>query len=265
MMFPATGRWLTGIGRVLLAAAGLAIAAQGAQGRSLAQIEASGGRILIATEGTFPPFNVFKGAQLTGFEVELANLVVARMGLQAEWKAVEFNSLIPGLARDRWDIAVASHSITEERAKIVTFANPHYCSGGVIVATDPAVKTAKDLAGKVVAVQTGTMFQHFAQKVPGTRGIRSFQQDTEARSALITGHADAWITDRFTALELVRRLSNSSVRIGEFLYIDRLAAVVAKDNTPLVLAWNRALAQVQADGSYAALSQRYFGMDVRCK
>jgi polar amino acid transport system substrate-binding protein len=243
----------------------LALACGSLEARTLAQIRASGGRIVIATEGRFPPFSMFKGAQLTGFEVELANLVLARMGLQEEWKATEFNALLPGLAQDRWDIVVASHSITPEREKIVTFAAPHYCSGNVIVAADAAIQTSKDLVGRIVAVQKGTTYQQQAQKIAGIREIRSFPQDTDARSALITGHVDAWVTDRFSALDLLRRIRGSNLHLGEFLVIDRAAAVVAKGNTTLVEEWNRALAQVQADGSYAALSRRYFGEDVRCK
>jgi len=243
----------------------LAFVAGVPQARTLEQIRASGGRILLATEGKFPPFNVFRGAQLTGFEVELGNLVVARMGLQAEWKATEFNSLLPGLAQDRWDIAVASHSITPERERIVSFAAPHYCSGNVIVAADHSIRSGADLAGKVVAVQKGTTYQQQVERIPGVRAIHTFPQDVAARSALLTGKADAWVTDRFSALELVRRMPNSSLHIGDYLVVDRLAAAVAHDNLALRDAWNQALGQVLADGSYAALSRRYFGEDVRCR
>jgi len=236
-----------------------------ASARTLEEIRADGNRVHLATEGKFPPFNIFKGAQLTGFEVDLANLIVARMGMQAEWKAIDFNGLLTGLQQDRWDIVVASHGITPERARAVTFGDPHYCSGGVIVATNPAIQTAKDLAGKTIAVQTGTTYFGHVKLIPGVKDIRNFPQDTDARSALLTGRVDAWVTDRFTALDLFKRIPNSDLHMGEFLFIDHLAAAFAKGNTGLAEAWNKGLAETMKDGSYAELSRRYFGEDVRCK
>lgn len=233
--------------------------------RTIEEIHRDGNRIILATEGKFPPFNIFKGTQLTGFEVELAELVTARMGLKFEWKAIDFNGLLTGLQQNRWDLVIASHGITEERAKAVTFADPHYCSGGVIVATNPAINTAHDLAGKVVAVQTGTTYLENARKIASLKEIKNFPQDTDARSALLTGRVDAWVTDRFTALEMLKMAPNAGMHIGEFLFVDRLAAAVAKGNMSLVQAWNQGLAQTMRDGSYEALSRKYFGQDVRCK
>jgi polar amino acid transport system substrate-binding protein len=247
-----------------LAAAALCLAGP-SSARTLEQIRHDGGTIRLATEGKFPPFNVFQGAQLTGFEVELAQLVVGRMGLQYEWKAIDFNGLLTGLQQDRWDLVIASHGITAQRAQAVTFADPHYCSGGVIVAIDPGIRTMRDLAGKVVGVQTGTTYLEAARKIAGVKEIKNFPQDTDARSALLTGRVDAWMTDRFTALAVLQATPDAGLRISAFPSVERTAAAVAKGNLPLVEAWNRALAQTMQDGSYTALSVKYFGQDIRCK
>jgi polar amino acid transport system substrate-binding protein len=135
----------------------------------------------------------------------------------------------------------------------------------VIVAVNPTINTAQDLAGKVVAVQTGTTYLENVRKIPGIKEIKNFPQDTDARAAMLTGRVDAWVTDRFTALEAIKMAPEAGMRIGQFLFVDRLAAAVAKGNIALVQAWNRALAQSMQDGSYAALSNKYFGQDVRCK
>ena len=70
------------------------------------------------------PSTTSRGTQLTGFEVEVAELVVKKMGLKLEWKTLGFDALLTGLAQNRWDVVIASHGVTEERAKAVTFANP---------------------------------------------------------------------------------------------------------------------------------------------
>jgi polar amino acid transport system substrate-binding protein len=106
------------------------------QARPLEEIQKSG-TIVLATEGQYAPFNFFKGKQLTGYEVEVGEAVAKKMGLKFEWKTVGFDALLTGLAQDRWDLVVASHGVTEERAKAVTFTHPHYCSGGQIVSLTP--------------------------------------------------------------------------------------------------------------------------------
>ncbi|MDZ7864745.1 ABC transporter substrate-binding protein [Acidovorax sp.] len=233
------------------------------QARTLDEVK-KGGKILVATEGQFAPFNYFKGTKLTGFEVEVAELVAKKMGLAIEWKTLGFDALLTGLGQNRWDVVIASHGVTEERAKAVTFTAPHYCSGGMIIALDPAIKSAKDLAGKVVAVQTGTSYLENVQKLSTIKEMKNFPTDVDARSALSSRRVDAWVTDRFVAKEVVEKNPGAGLKLGEMLFIERIAAAVAKDNSSLAAAWNKALGEVMADGSYATVSKKYFKEDVRC-
>ncbi len=234
-----------------------------AHARPIDEINKSG-TLLVATEGQFSPFNYFKGTTLTGFEVELAELVAAKMGLKVEWKTLGFDALLTGLRQDRWDLVIASHGITEARAKAVTFTAPHYCSGGMIIALDESIRTGKDLAGKVVAVQTGTSYLQNVQKVASIKAMKNFPTDVDARSALSSHRVDAWVTDRFVAKAVVDKNPTAGFKLGELLFIERIAAAVSKGNQPLADAWSQGLAAVLADGSYAELSKKYFNEDVRC-
>ncbi len=245
----------------VLAAATFAFAAQA---RPIDAITKSG-KLVAATEGQFTPFNYFDKGKLTGFEVELAEMLAKKMGLSIEWKTVGFDALLTGLAQDRWDLVIASHGITDERAKAVTFMAPHYCSGGMIVAKQGGARTPKDLAGKNVAVQTGTTYLENVQKLGTAKEVKNFPADSDAQSALVAGRVDAWVTDRFTALESSRKNPQLKLQLGGMLFTERIAAAAAKGNRGLADAWNKALAASYADGSYAKLSKKYFGEDVRCK
>jgi len=248
----------------LAALAAVASFSTPAQARPFDEIKKDG-KIVIATEGQFAPFNFFQGSTLTGFEVDVANALAARMGVKPEWKAIGFDALLAGLNQDRWDMVIASHGITEERSKAVTFAHPHYCGGGVIVAKDPALKSAKDLNGKVVAVQTGTTYLENVKKLPGVKEVKNFPQDTDARSALMTGRVDAWVTDRFAARNALQANPARGLKMGDFLFVERIAPAVAKGNTSLAEAINQALAAIMADGTYAKISEKWFKEDIRCK
>ena len=233
------------------------------QARPLEEIQKSG-TIILGSEGQYAPFNFFKGKQLTGYEIEVAEAVVKKMGLKYEWKTVGFDALLTGLAQDRWDLVIASHAITDERSKAVTFANPHYCSGGIIVAMDDKIRNVKDLTGKVVAVQTGTSYLEQVKKVSGVKEVKNFPQDTDAQRALISKRVDAWVSDKFVAKEAAAKNAKAGFKLGDMLFIERIAPAMAKGNTGLADAWNKAFAEVLADGSYAAVSKKYFNEDVRC-
>lgn len=234
------------------------------QARPWADIEKSG-TLIAATGGDLKPFNYFEGKELTGFEVELTQALAERLGLKLEWKVLSFDSLLAGLQRDRWDLVISSHGITEDRAKVVDFSDPHYCGGATIVAKNPAISKKTDLAGKTVAVQTGTSFLAALQKDPDIGTVKNFPLDRDARAAVVSGRADAWVTDKFVAAEAIRLVPEAGLHIGELLFVERMAAAVGKGNTGLVAAFNQALAGMMADGSYEKLSRKYFDMDIRCQ
>lgn len=246
----------------LVAAAGL-LALGAAQARSIQDIRKSG-TIVIATEGKFAPFNFVDNGKLSGFEIDVANAVAAKMGLKVDWKMMGFDGLLIGLQQDRWDLVIASHGVTDERAKAVTFADPHYCTGGVIISKDGAIKSAKDLAGKVVAVQTGTTYYDAAKKLP-VKDVKNFPQDNSARAALEAGHVDAWVTDKFVGKASLAATPGTALKEGDFIFTEKIAAAVSKGNSALAGDFDKALAAVMADGTYAAISKKWFNEDIRCK
>lgn len=242
----------------------LALLASRAQGRSLEEIRKSG-TIVIATEGAFPPFNFFRGATLTGFEVDVAEALAKRMGVAVEWRALSFDALLAGLRQDRWDVVIASFAITPERSKAVTFADPHYCSGGVIVSRSPSIRARKDLAGKIVAVQVGTTYLETVRKLADVKDVKTFPKDTDARSALVGGRVDAWVTDRFVAKAAVEADRGAGLEIGDYVFVERIAPAVRKGNDALARAIDDALRGIMADGTYEAISRKYMNEDIRCR
>lgn len=248
---------------LLLVIAGLVVGMT-AQARTFDEIKASG-KIIVATEGAYPPFNYYQGSKLTGFEVELAEAMVKKMGLAIEWKALSFDALLAGLSQDRWDMVVASFGITEERARAVTFTNPHYCSGGVIVSRDGSIKTPAMLAGKTVAVQTGSTYMANVQKLPGLKDVKNFPQDSDARAALLNNRVDAWVSDRFVVKNAIESNPNLPLKQGGYLFVEKMAIAVKKGNTSVAAAVDKALADVMADGTYKTLSEKYLKEDIRCQ
>ena len=249
----------------LIAAAALALlGTSAAQARSLDAIQKDG-TIRLATEGYYAPFAFFEGKNLVGFEVDLAQLMAQKMGVKFEWKTVPFDSLLTGLSQDRWDLVISSHGITPEREKAVNFTTPHYCSGAQVIALDASIKNAKDLDGKNVSAQTGTTYLQYVQKnVPGVKRLVNFPTNEAAMNALMTKRVDAWVTERFLAKEMLAKNPKIKFHQGELIFVERIAAAVAKGNQGLADAWNKAFAEALKDGSYAKISQKWFQEDIRC-
>jgi len=242
----------------------LAVTCLSAHGRDLESVKQSG-VLIAATEGSYPPFNFFKGGTLTGFEIELVEVLARKIGLRMDWRSLGFDALLPALQQDRFDLAVSSFGITPAREKAVDFTATYYCSGGQIVSRPGGPKTAADLVGKVVAVQIGTTYAEAVRKVSDIKEAKTFPRDTDAQQNLLAGRVDAWVTDRFVLLDVLAKNPNLPLQAGELLFTERIAFAVKKGNDGLRLAINKAIAEVMADGSYRALSEKYFKQDIRCR
>jgi len=242
----------------------LAVVATTAHARTFEEIKADG-KIIIASEGAFPPFNFFQGPKLSGFEIDVAEALAKKLGVAIEWRALSFDALLAGLRQDRWDLVIASFGITPERAKAVTFTDPHYCSGGVIVAKDAAIKTVADMNGKTIAVQTGTTYLENVKKLPGVGEVKNFPKDTDARAALMAGRVQVWVTDKFVAKQALEADPGAGLKMGDFVFVEKIASAVKKGNGSLEAAYNKALAELLADGTYEAISKKWMKEDIRCR
>lgn len=222
------------------------------------------GTLIAATEGAFFPFNYFEGPKLTGFEVEMAEAVAKKLGLKLEWRVVSFDAQLASIRQDRFDFAIASHGYTEDRARSVDFANPHYCTGGQIAAPKDGPLTVDALKGKLVGVQLATSYYENAKKIPGVQEIKTYKADPEAFSALKAKKVDAWISDKWLIKQTLEKNADSGIVAGEQVFVERVSMIMRKNNADLKEQLNRALAEVIKDGTQAALSQKYFKTDIAC-
>ena len=218
----------------------LTLAALPVQARTFEEIKKAG-TIVVATEGAFPPFNFFKGPTLTGFEVDVAEALAKKLGVAIEWRALSFDALLAGLRQDRWDMVIASFGISRRALEGSDFHGSALLLGRRDCHEGPAIRTVKDLAGKVVVVQTGTTYLEHVRKIPGLKEVKNLPKDTDARSALVAGRADAWVTDASSPRRPSSRTAARASSIGDFVFVERIAMAVKKGNTSLQAALNEAL------------------------
>jgi polar amino acid transport system substrate-binding protein len=232
-------------------------------GRSLAEIKKSGS-VKLAAEGTLVPFNFYQNAKLSGFEVELADLLFARLGVKTDWQTQAFQSLLIGLQNSRYDAVVASLAVTPEREKAVRFVNPHYCSGPVLLSAVGGPKSESDLKGKTTAAKVGTIYFKFLSGIKNLKSAQSLPSNADLIQALVTHRVDAILVNEFAAQNMMKAHTGIAMQIGDKLMEEKLAIAVAKDNSSLQEALNNELRTALNDGSYTKLSMKYFNRDIRC-
>lgn len=105
----------------------------------------------VGMECTYAPFN-FKNAEgeLIGYDVDVAKGVARIIGADLEFVCQEWDGMIPALLANKFDLVVASMSITEKRLEKIDFSSPYRFSVGQLVGSDKIDKDLFDAAGKPI-------------------------------------------------------------------------------------------------------------------
>ncbi|WP_432258844.1 glutamine ABC transporter substrate-binding protein [Cupriavidus sp. TMH.W2] len=214
----------------------------------------------VATDATFPPMEFVENGKRTGFDVELVEAMAKTMGKQVEWTDIDFKGLIPGLVSRRFDMAVSGIYITPERRKVVDFTEPYYIGGlvALVKSGNTTIHTPADLNGKKVSVQVGTKSVNFLRDTyPQVQRVE-VEKNQEMFNLVEIGRADAAVTGKPAATQYVK--TRGGLRMVEQpLTTEEYGMAVRKDTPELTRALNAALAKVKADGTYARLTQKWFG------
>ncbi|RBW71571.1 transporter substrate-binding domain-containing protein [Bacillus taeanensis] len=213
--------------------------------------------------GEFKPFSYFdENGELTGFDVEIGKALAEEMGLEAKAEATPFSGMIAGINADRFDAAVASMGITEERAQKVDFSDPYYISGAqVFTRPDSDIQGLDDLNDETeVAVGLATTYETLAKDY--TTNIQTYDSDVTALRALDQGEHDAVITDLIVGEIAIEESGFSLEPRGEVAGVDEMAVAVKKGDENLLQEINRALEAIKENGTYLEISEKYFGRDI---
>jgi cystine transport system substrate-binding protein len=224
------------------------------------------GSLKIAMEGTYPPFNFKdqKTGQLAGYDVDVAKLLAARLGLKPEFVSTEWSAILAGLAAGRYDVIVSQVGINPKREQSFDFSMPYtYSSPQLIVRKNDSARYASlaDLKGKKVGVGQGSVFEQQAKAVPGII-VKSYPAAPENLQDLAFGRVDAALNDSLMVAYLLKTSSlpiQAGARVGA---VERTGVAFQKGNPLFKAALDKALADAGADGSLAAISVKWFGSDV---
>ncbi|MFE8703415.1 transporter substrate-binding domain-containing protein [Cytobacillus sp. FJAT-54145] len=250
-------KWLKGI---IIGSTILTLAACGSQASTGGMELVEDGKFTYAASGEFKPFSVTEAdGTMTGFDIEVGEAIAEELGLEPVQMKFKFGGIVEGVKSGRFDAAVASHTITEERLQAVNFSTPYYYSGPqIFVRPDSSSETLDDLTDLEIAVSKGSTYEEDARKV--TDNVILYDSDVTALEALSRGKHDAVITDFITGKEAIG--SGMEIEGKELLGKSEQAIAIAKDNEALLEKVNEALETLRENGTLEAISKKYIGEDI---
>jgi arginine/ornithine transport system substrate-binding protein len=227
-------------------------------------------KVRVAVEGNYPPFSKMSpDGKLEGFDIDIARAICAEIKADCTLVQQEWDGMIPALNVKKFDMIVASMTITDERKKAVDFSDPYYdvpsrwvAKAGMFTEATPA-----SLKGKKIAVlRNSPRAKYVAENFKGV-DVLEVAKETDVYLELLAGRADIGIGSSVVSGEALLKKPEGKgyAQVGPVVRIGAGSGVgiaVRKEDTALRDRINVALKGIRANGSYKKLADKYFDFDV---
>ncbi|WP_097037259.1 transporter substrate-binding domain-containing protein [Lactiplantibacillus plantarum] len=205
-----------------------------------------------------------KDNQIKGFDADIATALTKRvLGKNATAKFVQVTSQtrIPLLKNGNIDAIIATMTITPEREKQVDFTNSYFDAGqSLLVKKGSAIKSVKDLnksGTKVLGVTGANSVENIKKAAPKAK-VLELSDYAQAMTALKSGQGVALTTDNGILYGMASQNPGYEVVGGTFTK-EPYGIAVNKGQEPLKKALNKALKEIEADGTYNRILKNWFG------
>jgi len=230
------------------------------ESRDLEQIKAAGVLRWGSDEAGGAPYE-FRDpkdpSRRVGFEVDLAEEIGKRLGLQIEFVQTDWAVLIPALRRGDFDIAMSGIEITPDRREVVDFVGPYYIylQQLVVRADDTRTSSLADLRGKKVGTLNNTAAERILKATPGIEVV-SYDDNVRPYDDLVIGRIDGVLLDLPIALYYAK--PNSRLRFaGEPFGEGEYGIAVRKESPKLREALQKVLIDMIHDGTLRRILEKW--------
>lgn len=211
----------------------------------------------VQTSTLFSQLNETDG-KIRGFDAGLAQLLVRYIlgdETKYDFTQVTSNTRESVLQNDQVDAVFATYSINDDRKAVISFAGPYYSTQQsiLVTASNTDINSVDDLAGKNVAVQSGSTGPEIVEQYAPDAVQQAFSTDEEARQALEQGRVDAYVIDNTMELSDIAKNPGAYRIAGDpFGPTDNygIGLPLDSDGVEFVNAW---LQSIEDDGTWANL------------
>ena len=218
------------------------------------------GKLIMATNAEFPPYEFYEGDEIVGIDAEIAAAVAEELGLELQIEDMAFDAIITAVTSGKADIGAAGMTVTPDREENVSFTDTYAeASQVVIVPEGSEIASPDDLAGKKIGVQLGTTGDIYSADVEDAT-VERYNKGFEAVQSLQSGKIDAVVIDEQPAKVFVEQNEGLEILPDKFTE-EEYAIACAKDNTELVEKINGALESLRDSGALDEIVSKYIAAD----
>ena len=228
------------------------------------QLTGENGTLRVATTVESKPFDYLKNGRFVGFDADFIYQFAKEYGYALEIDTMDFGALLPSLAAERYDLAISSITVTEERKESVLFSDTYYKSPIIMAVlrdntSAGTVKTVADLEHATIGIVTGHSWDLIAQKNYPNAERKYFSSEADALLALSQGKIDALLVDK-TVYAGVRWENSAISCIDESIGEVSNALIFAKEgyDENLLAQVNAFIAKAKENGTLERLSAKWF-------
>lgn len=220
--------------------------------------------LVIGVDDTFAPMGFRdKNNNLVGFDIDYAKAAAKKMGTSVKFQPIDWSTKEAELSSGRIDLIWNGYTITDERKQKVLFTKPYLKNSQVIVTrADSNIKKLDDLAGKVVGLQSQSSAADALNASPIKSKIKTvteYKTNDLALTDLKTGRLDAVVIDEVVINYYMSLQKDSYKVLGESLAPEEYGVGVKKGNEALLNKLQKALDEMNQDGTAAKISEKWFG------
>jgi polar amino acid transport system substrate-binding protein len=230
-------------------------------------------KVCAPNDGTPPSVYHDASGTLVGSEVDLANAIANKLGLQTQMVQSGFAAVIPTLQARQCDVIMATLYIKPEREQVVDFVPYLYSGTGIAVSKEhPAAVTGMDdsLCGKKVMVAIGTTAESLSQEqsekctAAGKQPVDINRNNQAAVSIqqVQNGQMDAYLDTAETIGYYATKTGAQIQLAGEPFGTIKVGAATLKGNTELHNAIQQALDELISDGTYDSILEQWGQADL---
>lgn len=247
--------------------AALALALVGAAGMAQADLLDNirqAKKLRVAIELALPPYGMTNDKmQPYGSDVETAQLIAKDLGVELEIVPATGPTRIPFLQTQKADLAIATLSISPERAKVIDFSTPYSVVQIVVAAPKSmSIKGYADLAGKSIAITRGNVQEmELMQKAVGAQIVR-YDDDATLVTAGVSGQAPI-VSTATTLLQAIQTKNPSREMETKFVVKEFNLGIGIRKEEPKLLAWvNDWVKANRANGKLNAIFKKYHNSEL---
>jgi polar amino acid transport system substrate-binding protein len=219
--------------------------------------EKDDGVIKFATSADYPPFEYYANGQITGFDIELAELIGEKLGKKVVFENMQFSSIFAALESNNVDAAISTITATKERAKAFDFSIPYYVESlAAVFPKDKPITNKSALSGKKIACQLGTTMEIWLKEHASDATIVSIDDNNQAIEALKAGHVDGVLMDHIQGIAFSH--NNANLSYAEIAKSDTGYSIAFKKSSALKNDIDEALKSLESSGELEKLKQKWF-------